>query len=210
MIIISHRGYWNNNNEKNSLEAFHRSFKKGFGTETDIRDYKGEIVISHDIPNGQNIFLKEFLEIYIQYKAFLPIAFNIKADGLQYKLKELLNYYKINNYFVFDMSVPDGIGYINENLTIFTRHSEYESSPAIYQLSNGVWIDQFNTNWIDEEVIEFHQYNKKKICIVSPELHKRPYINFWEELKKMNNKLDLSKVMLCTDHPEEARVFFND
>ena len=49
MIILSHRGYWKDVNEKNQQVSFERSFSLGFGTETDIRDYKGELVISHDI-----------------------------------------------------------------------------------------------------------------------------------------------------------------
>jgi len=41
MLVISHRGYWKELAEKNRPIAFERSFALGFGTETDIRDYKG-------------------------------------------------------------------------------------------------------------------------------------------------------------------------
>ena len=37
LIILSHRGYWLQTEEKNSRKAFERSFFMGFGTETDIR-----------------------------------------------------------------------------------------------------------------------------------------------------------------------------
>ena len=50
MIIISHRGYWIQPAEKNTEEAFSRSFERGMGTETDVRDHRGELVISHDMP----------------------------------------------------------------------------------------------------------------------------------------------------------------
>lgn len=209
MIIISHRGYWKEVNERNSIKAFDKSFQMGFGTETDIRDYKGELVISHDIPHENNITLKEFLEVYNQYDNSLPLALNIKADGLQYKLKMLLEQYRIKNYFVFDMSVPDGIIYLKEKLIAFTRHSEYENPPSFYQFASGVWLDQFNIDWITEEVIIHHLKNRKKICIVSPELHKRDYTQFWNNLKVLGSKVDISEVMLCTDHPEEARMYFN-
>jgi nucleoside-diphosphate-sugar epimerase len=49
MNIISHRGFWLKDEEKNTIQAFERSFEFGFGTETDIRDYKGELVISYDM-----------------------------------------------------------------------------------------------------------------------------------------------------------------
>jgi len=47
------------------------------------------------------ISAKEMFEIYNKYDNRLPLALNVKADGLQIKLKELLQVYKITNYFVF-------------------------------------------------------------------------------------------------------------
>lgn len=38
MIIISHRGFWKNIEEKNSIKAFERSFINSYGLETDLRD----------------------------------------------------------------------------------------------------------------------------------------------------------------------------
>ena len=50
--ILAHRGYWKLEKEKNTLYAFEKAFDKYFGIETDLRDAQGEIVISHDIPLG--------------------------------------------------------------------------------------------------------------------------------------------------------------
>ena len=55
MKILSHRGYWKTAEEKNTATAMHRSFSLGFGTETDVRDYNGKLVISHDIPDSSAI-----------------------------------------------------------------------------------------------------------------------------------------------------------
>ncbi len=55
MIILSHRGYWKSEEERNQEVAFHRSFDLGYGTETDIRDIQGKLVISHDMPQGYNL-----------------------------------------------------------------------------------------------------------------------------------------------------------
>ena len=90
MIILSHRGYWKTAEEKNTLKAFERSFSMGFGTETDIRDYECELVISHDIADEKSIKLEDFFRIYDDFNKSLPLALNIKADGLQLKLKSLL------------------------------------------------------------------------------------------------------------------------
>ena len=64
MEIISHRGYWFKNSEKNSDLAFRRSFSLNFGTETDIRDFDGELVISHDVANKNCITVEHFFQIY--------------------------------------------------------------------------------------------------------------------------------------------------
>lgn len=101
MEIISHRGYWKTPDEKNKTVAFKRSFSLGFGTETDIRDFDGELVISHDIANQECISFDDFLNIYKMETGNnrCTLALNIKADGLQYKAKEILDKYKVDNYF---------------------------------------------------------------------------------------------------------------
>jgi hypothetical protein len=210
MIILSHRGYWKEISEKNKKIAFERSFSLGFGTETDIRDYKGELVISHDIANESSINVKDFFELYKQYPINLPLALNIKADGLQTALKKLLDEYAIKNYFVFDMSVPDGLGYIKHNMNIFTRQSEYEREPCFYQESKGIWLDEFHSHWISKDIISTHLTQNKKACIVSPDLHKRDYLAEWGHYKQIEKELKDNSIMLCTDYPEMAKEFFNE
>lgn len=208
MIILSHRGYWKESYEKNQKVSFERSFSLGFGTETDIRDYKGELVISHDIADENCISVKEMLEIYNKYDNTLPLALNIKADGLQIKLKEILDEYKIKNYFVFDMSVPDGLQYLKYNIKAFTRESEYEKIPSFYDEACGVWLDEFQGHWITKEIIEKHIRNSKQICIVSSDLHKRDYKEEWQNYKKIEKELEINNLMICTDYPEEAKRIY--
>jgi hypothetical protein len=210
MIILSHRGYWKEPAEKNLPISFGRSFSLGFGTETDIRDYKGELVISHDIADEKCITAKEMFEIYNKFDNTLPLALNIKADGLQAKLKELLKLFNITNYFVFDMSVPDGLGYLKQNIKAFTRESEYEKIPSFYDEACGVWLDEFQGHWITKDVVESHLRNNKQICIVSPDLHKREYKAEWEHYKLIKKELGINNLMLCTDYPEEAKEFFSE
>ena len=51
MKILAHRGFWADEEEKNTLSAFGKAFDSGFGIETDIRDRNGELVISHNPPD---------------------------------------------------------------------------------------------------------------------------------------------------------------
>ncbi|MCD6401838.1 MAG: hypothetical protein J7L73_07915 [Anaerolineales bacterium] len=153
---------------------------------------------------------RDFLEIYFEYNFNPYLAINIKSDGLQGLLLNLLNEYQIENYFVFDMSVPDALGYLNLGMKVFTRESEFETKPSFYEQAGGVWMDEFKTPWITSQRIKYHLDNGKKICIVSPELHQKDHLSRWKDYKAMPINLNKGELMLCTDCPEEARRYFND
>ena len=208
--ILSHRGYWYQPEEKNSFIAFHRSFALGLGTELDVRDYCGKIVISHHIPDSTCLGFETFLDIYCKYKKNLYIAINIKADGLQGLLHDLLDKYQVKKYFVFDMSVPDALSYLNLKIKSFTRESEFETVPSFYEQADGVWMDEFRGPWITPQRINHHLENGKRVCIVSPELHQMAYLARWKEYKVVFRKLDNGELLFCTDFPEEAGRYFHD
>lgn len=114
MQIISHRGYWLQKPQRNLPEAFHRSFDLGFGTETDVRDVAGQLVISHDMPVGGELTLEELLAIMAGRN--LPLAINIKADGMAQALAKTFARYGHTNWFAFDMAVPDMRSYFHANV----------------------------------------------------------------------------------------------
>lgn len=212
MIILSHRGYWKKTDEKNKKEAFERSFKLGFGTETDVRDYKGSLVISHDIADEASMSIDEFFSIYTQFDNYniMPLALNIKSDGLQEKLSLKLKEYGVSNYFVFDMSVPDTLGYLKYGLKTYVRYSEYEPLNNLYFKSNGVWLDGFKESMFETEFLKKCLDDKKSVCIVSPDLHKRSNDEAWNKILSMPKSITSSNnIMICTDVPEEAERFFN-
>ena len=121
-----------------------------------------------------------------------------------------LKKYKIENYFVFDMSVPDGLIYLNKEFNTFTRQSEYEVYPSFYERAQGIWLDEFHSHWITQEIIENHIKHSKNICIVSPELHGRSYTQEWEKYKDIELNIGKNKFMICTDQPEIAEKYFNE
>jgi glycerophosphoryl diester phosphodiesterase len=179
MIILSHRGYWNENRSKNSLAAFEHSFDLGFGTETDFRDLDHRLVISHDPPTVNALSAAELFRIIAAKNASLPLAVNVKSDGLQTMLKQTLTAHGIENYFLFDMSIPDALASIRAGLRVFTRHSDVEPVQNFYQEAAGVWMDAFSDDrWITPEAIESHLHSGKEVCLVSPELHGRPHLPF--------------------------------
>lgn len=208
MDIIAHRGLWQYEYEKNQLSALERAFEEGYGIETDIRDYRGKLVISHDIADDKAPLLEDMLKIYSKLKCSAWLALNIKADGLQNKIMEAVEKYKVINYFLFDMSIPEMVQYKNYNLNYFTRNSDIEASCVLYEYADGVWIDSFfSKNWLSEDIVRCHIEAGKKIGIISPEIHNFPYQNLWEMLKK-TGICENSNVLLCTDKPKEARGYF--
>jgi len=205
--VLSHRGYWKSITEKNSESAFRRSFQLGFGTETDVRDLNGELVISHDMPLSEiaTLSLNNFLNIYSEYQP-LPLALNIKSDGLQKSIQALLKKHAIDNYVLFDMSVPDQIVTAKHKLKHLTRASEYEAA-VMLDVAEGVWADEFYDNWINAQFISGLSHKNKAVYIVSPELHARNHLPRWKDYKSMGLQ-DYSHVYLCTDLPEQAKAFF--
>lgn len=209
MKILAHRGYWNQNIEKNSPEALRTALEKGFGFESDVRDYMGRMVISHNIATAQSQDAEEVFKWLHEFHDEFCFAVNIKADGLKDILKEYIEKYSISNYFLFDMSIPQMVEFREMGFRFFTRQSEVEPNPTMYKDASGVWIDGFwRTDWITKELLDGHISNGKEVCLVSPDLHgNEDYKAFWQQLA--DNEIDLNKVILCTDHPEEAREFFN-
>lgn len=207
MKIVAHRGHWLQPPEKNSLAAFVRALEGGAGIETDLRDANGTVVIAHDLPLGGEMTLDDFLALAARYPAGRPLALNIKADGLQRLVKEALARHAIDDAFVFDMSVPDTLGYLRQDLPVYTRCSEYERVPACLDQARGVWLDAFHGEWYDWPLVRSWLAAGKAVCLVSPELHGRPHRAWWEALRA-NDLHGEPLLSLCTDFPTDAKDFF--
>jgi hypothetical protein len=192
--ILSHRGYWKSPEEKNTVEAFVRSFSLGYGTETDVRDClvggKPRLVISHDIPNGTEISFAYLLSLARQHGSPTP------AEGY-------------DNYFLFDSSVPDLIQGVKRGMTSFTRLSEYERVPSLYSEPGitGVWLDNFLPGrWYEAPLVEKLLDDGKLVALVAPDLHRRQdeYEPFLHWLVSSGLR-DREGLMICTDFPEKAK-----
>lgn len=204
MRILSHRGYWKKENEKNTRAAFVRSFELGFGTETDVRDCQGRLVVSHDVPEGGEMLFEDLLSLATKSGNSLTLALNVKADGLAAAVQKALSAYPQLNYFVFDMSIPDMRSYLAAGMPVYTRMSEVER-PTWLDQAVGVWLDAFDDEWYDSQQISEMLTGGKNVCVVSSELHGRPHDNLWAMLKKF---VQQDNLLLCTDFPEEAACYF--
>lgn len=205
--IIAHRGFWLKVSEQNTKAAFKRALSYGFGIETDLRDRNQSIVISHDMSTSENMKIEEFFAL-CHAAPDVTLALNVKADGLQKTLKTIT---PTNFHFYFDMSVPDMLGYLERNMNVYTRYSNIESEPALIDKCKGVWLDNFKDEKLDEVALKTYLKLGKYVVLVSPELHKRDKLEYWNQLKSFlnDNMIYKTKVGLCTDYPLDARSFFN-
>ena len=210
--ILAHRGWWQEPGEKNSLAALGRALDAGFGIETDVRDFRGRLVISHDVADAGCPPLDDALDLIEAADPALPVALNIKADGLQDLLDDALGRRSLTGVFVFDMSVPDGLVYLAHRdgaerplYKVFSRFSEYERQPSFADDADGIWIDEFDGPWLTAAEIETFAADKT-VCVVSPELHGRGHVAAWKMYGQAPQFME--RGLLCTDHPEDARGFF--
>jgi hypothetical protein len=208
MQIISHRGYWLTADEMNQAVAFHRSFDLGYGTETDLRDHHGKVVISHDMPVGDELGLEELLKIMKGRN--LPLALNIKADGLIDEVLRLLKKYNHTNYFTFDMAIPDMLVQIRRGAKILSPLSDVVPTAPMLEQTKGVWLDCFQSLWYSPQIIDKLLEAGNKVCIVSSDLHKRfdELEHQWRMVRDCRY-FNSEKLLICTDKLEECMDFFN-
>jgi hypothetical protein len=202
MKILSHRGLWHAENEKNARQAFESALMDGFGTETDVRDEMGKLVVSHDPPVGAAMTWADLVDMFDA--SGLPLAVNVKADGLSGYLSQAFEQRHVD-WFAFDMSGPETVKYMRAGLPYYTRHSDLEPEPILYEKADGIWLDSFESLWFNEKHIMDHLSKAKAVCIVSCELHGRDPSALWLMLRHMGHHNNIS---LCTDRPREAREFF--
>lgn len=209
MKIIAHRGLWNHPEEKNTIAAFETALKRHYSIETDFRDMQGHLVVSHDPAVAPELWGSDFFLMFQRAKPSIPLAINIKSDGLQTLMAQALKNWSADDYFLFDMSIPDTLGYLRQGFSVYLRCSEYEQpSPKLLSQAKGIWLDAFESDWYDQHTIQAWISQGKSVCIVSPELHRRPYQKTWENLKTWGLHHH-ALVLICTDHPDDAQEYFH-
>ena len=167
-------------------------FQDADGIEFDVRDSDGKIIVTHD-PFTTGQLLEDFLTHCVPSKFYIV---NIKSEGIEYRILELLKEKSIENFFFLDCSIPMmvklGKQYTNK---LAVRFSEYESIETVKKMAHfvkWVWIDTFTKIPItQEQEKELHELGLK-LCFVSPELQQQPNkVNeYIQELEEKQIKLD--------------------
>lgn len=202
-MVLCHRGLWQSKLEQNSQNSFKLAALQGMGIELDIRDYRTELVVSHNVPLGNEPKLAEVLEQLVELKFQGYLALNVKSDGLLDMIQKDKNLNQIQHFF-FDMAPPEAVQYRSRGLVCATRLSELEETRKSQKggTEGGIyWLDSFFGDWwLNIEWSAFFPRGSK-VFAVSPELHGRDYNPAWEKILTWIQ--EGKDVGVCTDYPQE-------
>ena len=165
------------------------------GCETDVRDFKKKLVLSHNsFQDGESF------ENFLKYTKNRIIFLNVKSSGI---INKILAKTKNNNkIFFLDLSFSEINYLIKKKLTkkIILRFSKYEEfilEKTFFHKIEWVWYDFFDKKYITNSHYKYLKKYKKKICLVSPELldcSEEEVIKFIKYLNKKKFNIDA----ICT------------
>ncbi len=143
------------------------------------------------------------------------VALNIKELGQEEPLLDLLNAFSIlEQVFLFDFELLEKIpgqtaAYVrslNPNIKLAARvsdrHRESPSQAISISCASIIWLDEFDSLWVNEEVVRQMKLSGKTIYAISPEIHG------FSRTKTEARWLDFQKWGvdgICTDYPMDAR-----
>ena len=201
-LIYAHRGLWRSTEQQNSQEAIEAARPSGYGIETDLRSKNNSLVISHDPYGALNpLFVDEidFSEI--------PMALNIKEDGLLQQYGAFIQKYPSQHTFLFDGSIPEMVKIKEKGLPHALRLSEFETE--LPWESQFLWIDGFKSDWWTKSPRILNLIEKHFVVFVSPELHGRAIETAWDFFHLLHSK-GIAHFGICTDHPDKLKATFDE
>lgn len=166
------------------------------GVEIDLRSMGGRIVLQHDpFLEGE-----DFIS-WLDHWNGQDLILNVKEEGLENGILEILKVSNIENYFFLDQSFPFMIKSLNSgNRNVAGRVSDLESIDTVLGLDcNWVWLDCFLGDWkfLIDAVPVLHSRGKR-LCIVSPELVRIESKNELCVLQKLMAENQLKIDAVCT------------
>lgn len=155
------------------------------GVEIDVRSNKGVPYLSHFV-NEDGVLFEDWLK---HYKLKGTLVINVKEEGLETIILNLLEKYNVNNYVFLDEPfwylLNSSRKFNNKNFAI--RVSKFESVETAIksrELSDWVWYDYFD-DYINIEDIKTLIDNGFKVIMPAPELVNSTE-NYYNLLKNNN------------------------
>lgn len=189
--IILHR--------RNTIELLETTPKE-YGVEVDIRSYGDQLIIHHD-----PFTMGELFENWLKEYQHRTLILNVKEEGLESRLVELMSKYNITDFFFLDQSFPFLVKWSSQGeKRCAVRVSEFESVETALTLAgkiDWVWIDCFTHFALQCDEAARLKKAGFKLCLVSPELQGR---NAELEISKLHHVLlerNIHADAVCTKQP---------
>lgn len=145
-----------------------KKIPKEYGVEVDIRNEGENLILNHDPFVSGNSF-EEFCREYNH--AFLLL--NVKTEGIEHRVLEMLKKNRIKDYFFLDITFPKILELAGEGEhNIAVRFSEYEPIENALSLKGKVkwvWVDTFTKLPLNKRSYKQIRDAGFKIFLVSPD-----------------------------------------
>ena len=186
MQIVTHR--------VNTLTAL-KGVPSHLGIEFDVRESPEGPLVTHD-PWTTGVLLQEFLK-HCDHAFYIV---NIKSEGIEGEVLDLLDTYAIQDFFLLDCSFPMLVRLAKKGeRRLAVRVSEYESIETALSLAGKVqwvWVDCFSRIPVTPSECHALRASGFKLCLVSPELQGRSM-----DLDAYRAEIGAEMDMVCTKIP---------
>lgn len=168
-----------------------------YGVEVDIRSQGSQLIIHHD-PFTEGEDFERWFGCYQHGTLIL----NVKEEGLEARLIQLMQDRGFDDYFFLDQSFPFLIRSANQGeRRCAVRVSEFESVDTALTLANKVdwvWVDCFTRFPLDAADYQRLKDAEFRLCLVSPELQGRDAESGIAEMKSLLAQRDMQMDAVCT------------
>jgi hypothetical protein len=192
MKLISHR--------RNTLADL-RATPVHYGVEVDIRSHGDQLIIHHDalVPG-------ESFEAWIAEYRHGTLILNVKEEGLEARLIELMDEHGIADFFFLDQSFPFLVKWSKAGeRRCAVRVSEFESIDTALTLAgkvDWVWVDCFTHFALRGTEAARLREAGFRLCLVSPELQGRPAEAGITQLAALLAERAIVADAVCTKRPD--------
>lgn len=171
-----------------------------YGVEVDIRSIGNRLVIHHDpFVEGED------LPVWLDHYRHGTLILNVKEEGLEQRLIELMVERGIDDFFFLDQSFPFIIKTARQGeRRCAVRVSEYEHINTALSLAgkiDWVWVDCFNHFPLSGADANRLRQAGFKLCLVSPELQERTGEGEIPALRVLLTERGILPEAICTKWP---------
>lgn len=172
-----------------------------YGVEVDIRSQGQDLVIHHD-----PFIAGDSFENWFRAYQHGTLILNVKEEGLEGRLIDLMKSRGFEDYFFLDQSFPYLVKWSRAGEhRCAVRVSEFESIETAMTLAGRVdwaWVDCFTRFPLTNEAAQELQQAGFKLCLVSPELQGRDAATEIPALIELLQERGIVAEAVCTKRPD--------